>query len=141
MKKDDPMPHANTKSVYTKIPVQLNENEFDEFILPHLSMPKRGPKCKIGYWKVFNYILKVLYTGTQWKELAIEKDRNGEPEIHHTVIFKQYGNWSDDGSLLKAFDASVQHLFAEEGLDTSVLHGDGTNTVAKHKGRWPLRKH
>jgi hypothetical protein len=26
--------------------------------MPHLSLPKRGPKCKIGYYKVFNYILK-----------------------------------------------------------------------------------
>ncbi len=94
------MKRSTTKPVYTEIPVQLNKIEFEEFILPHLSMPKRGPRCKIGYWKVFNYILKVLYTGMQWKELPIEKEEHGEPEIHHTVIFKQYGNWSDDGSLL-----------------------------------------
>jgi hypothetical protein len=31
--------------------------------LPHLSMPKRGPKCKLGYYRVFNLILWVLYTG------------------------------------------------------------------------------
>ncbi|MCP4749234.1 MAG: transposase [Desulfobacteraceae bacterium] len=122
------------KPVNTKIPVQLNENEFEEFILPYLSMPKRGPECKIGYWKVFNYILKLLYTGMQWKELPIEKDANGDPEIHHTVIFKQYGKWSDDGSLLKAFEASVQHLSDEKMLNLSVLHGDGTNTVAKKGG-------
>jgi hypothetical protein len=24
--------------------------------LPHLSMPKRGPKCKLGYYRVFNLI-------------------------------------------------------------------------------------
>jgi hypothetical protein len=46
----------------------------------------------------------------QWKESPIEKVDNGEPEIHYTVIFKQYGNWSDNGSLLKVFEASVQHL-------------------------------
>ncbi len=32
--------------VTTPIPVQLAEPEFEAFILPHLSMPKRGPKCK-----------------------------------------------------------------------------------------------
>jgi hypothetical protein len=32
----------------TPIPVQLSEPEFTEFIFPHLSMPKRGPRCKIG---------------------------------------------------------------------------------------------
>jgi hypothetical protein len=30
-------------------------------------MPKRGPKCKLGYYRVFNFILWVLYTGMQWK--------------------------------------------------------------------------
>jgi hypothetical protein len=33
----------------TPIPVQLSEHEFNAFIFPHLSMPKRGPKCKLGY--------------------------------------------------------------------------------------------
>src|SRR5215475_12733774 len=51
----------------TPIPVQLSESEFTEFIFPHLSMPKRGPKCKIGSHRFFNLILWVLYTGMQWK--------------------------------------------------------------------------
>ena len=40
----------------TPIPVQLSAHEFTAFILPHLSMPKRGPKCKLGYHRVFNLI-------------------------------------------------------------------------------------
>src|SRR5215510_11017637 len=39
--------------------------------------------------------------------------------------------WADDGSLWQAFVASVRHLAVEKQLDLSVLHGDGTNTVAK----------
>ncbi len=81
------------KRVYTRIPTQVNEKEFNEFFLPHLSIPKRGPKCKIGYWKVFNLILKILYTGIQWKELPIDKTAGGEPEIHYTSIYKQYARW------------------------------------------------
>ena len=42
--------------------------------------------------------------------------------------------WADDGSLWQAFIASVRHLAAEKHLDLSVLHGDGTNTVAKKGG-------
>ena len=45
----------------TPIPVQLSESEFEAFVLPHLSMSKRGPKCKLGYYRVFNLILRVLY--------------------------------------------------------------------------------
>jgi hypothetical protein len=44
----------------TPIPVQLSATEFNAFIFPHLSMPKRGPKCKLGYHCVFNLILWVL---------------------------------------------------------------------------------
>jgi transposase len=59
------------KPTSTPIPVQLSESEFNEFIWPHLSLPKRGPKCKLGYHRVFNLILWVLYTGMQWKCLPV----------------------------------------------------------------------
>jgi hypothetical protein len=61
------MPTLAQKPATTPIPVQLSATEFHQFILPHLSMPKRGPKCKLGYHGVFNLILWVLYTGMQWK--------------------------------------------------------------------------
>src|SRR5215831_20203587 len=75
----------------TPIPVQLSETEFDAFILPHLSMPKRGPKCKLGYYRVFNLILRVLYTGMQWKCLPIPQDTQGKPAIHYTTIYSDGG--------------------------------------------------
>jgi transposase len=115
----------------TPIPVQLSETEFTTFLLPHLSLPKRGPKCKLGYYRVFNFILWVLYTGMQWKCLPIPPDTNGKPAIHYTTVYKVFAKWADDGSLWRAFVASVRHLAAEKQLDLSVLHGDGTNTVAK----------
>jgi len=115
----------------TSIPVQLSEPEFTAFILPHLSMPKRGPKCKLGYHHVFNLILWVLYTGMQWKCLPIPHDAQGKPALHDTNIDKAFAKWADDGSLWQAFVASVRHLAVEKHLDTRVLHGDGTNTVAK----------
>ena len=117
--------------VTTPIPVQLSEPEFTAFILPHLSMPKRGPKCKLGYYRVFNLILWVLYTGMQWKCLPVPTDPTGKPPIHYTTVYKVFAKWADDGSLWQAFVASVRHLAVEKQLDLSVLHGDGTNTVAK----------
>src|SRR5882724_10812083 len=107
------------KSATTPIPVQLSEPEFTAFILPHLSMPKRGPKCKLGYHRVFNLIL--------W----VPKDTNGQPAIHDTTVYKVFAKWADDRSLQQAFMASVAHLSDEKKLDLRVLHGDGTNTVAK----------
>jgi transposase len=122
------------KPATTSIPVQLSAPEFEAFILPHLSMPKRGPKCKLGYHRVFNLILWILYTGMQWKCLPVPKDTNGEPAIHYTTVYKVFAKWADDGSLWQAFIASVRHLAAAKHLDLRVLHGDGTNTVAKKGG-------
>src|SRR5499425_2437244 len=125
------------QSATTPIPVQLSAPEFEAFLLPHLSMPKRGPKCKLGYYRVFNLILRVIYTGMQWKCLPVPTDAHGTPAIHYTTVYKVFAKWADDGSLWRAFVASVRHLAAEKQLDLSVLHGDGTNTVAK-KGAMAL---
>jgi transposase len=128
---------ATQEPATTPIPVQLSELEFTAFIFPHLSMPKRGPKCKLGYHRVFNLILWVLYTGMQWKCLPVPTDTHGKPAIHDTTVYKVFAKWADDGSLWQAFIASVAHLSKEKHLDVSVLHGDGTNTVAK-KGAMAL---
>jgi transposase len=74
----------------TPIPVQLSEPEFEAFILPHLSMPRRGPKCKLGYYRVFNLILWVLYTGMQWKCLPVPQDGQGKPAIHYTYCMPRF---------------------------------------------------
>jgi transposase len=128
------MPTPAKRPATTPIPVQLSETAFHEFIFPHLSLPKRGPRCKLGYHRLFNLILWVLYTGMQWKCLPVPKDHNGTAEIHYTTVYKVFARWSDDGSLEQAFIASVAHLSAHNHLDLRVLHGDGTNTVAKKGG-------
>src|SRR2546423_14201383 len=118
----------------TPCPVQLSEPEFTAFILPHLSRPKRGPKCNLGYYRVFNLILWLLYTGMHWKCLPVPLDPDGKPAIHYTTVYKVFAKWADDGSLWQAFLASVAHLADAKKLDLGVLHGDGTNTVAKKGG-------
>src|ERR687891_2303185 len=77
-------------------------HRFIPALLPYLSMPKRGPKCKLGYHRVFNLILWVLYTGMQWKCLPIPTDTEGKPAIHYTTVYKVFAKWVDDGSLWQA---------------------------------------
>jgi len=125
------MPITSAKPTTTPIPVQLSASAFTQFILPHLSMPKRGPQGTRGSHRVFNLIVWVLDTGMQWKGLPVPQDTHGKPAIHYTTIYKVFAKWADDGSLWQAFVASVRHLAAEKQLDLTVLHGDGTNTVAK----------
>jgi transposase len=113
------------------IPTELKEAEFNKYVLPNLTMPRRGPRCKIKYWIIFNLILDVLYTGMQWKMLNIPKDERGKAVIHYTQVYRYFAKWEKDGSLEQVFIASVEHLQQEAMLDLSVINGDGTNTVAK----------
>ena len=96
----------------TAIPVQFRAAEFTEFLLPHLSRPKRGPQCKLGYHKPFNSLLKVLYTGLQWQELPSDKGPEGKAELHYTGVFQLFARWAEEGSREHAFLASGKPLDA-----------------------------
>jgi hypothetical protein len=128
--------HAAT----TPIPVQLSEPEFNAFLFPHLSRPTRGPKCTLGYHRLFTLVLWVLSTGMPWQCVPMPKDAHGQPAIHDTTGYRALATWADDGSLQQAFLASVAPLAAEKQLDLRVRHCDGTNTVAKQGARgWATR--
>jgi hypothetical protein len=47
------------------IPTQLGLALFEQFVLPHLSVGSRGPAPKLGLFKLFNYVLQMLYLGCQ----------------------------------------------------------------------------
>jgi hypothetical protein len=119
------------KPATTPIPVQLSATEFTACLLPHLTMPTRGPKCTLGSHRLLTLSVGVLYTGLQWQCWPVPQDAHGKPALHSTTVYRAFATWSADGSLWQAFSARVRHLAAAKHLDTSVLHGDGTNTVAK----------
>jgi hypothetical protein len=54
------------------IPTNLNLQQFDEFVLPHLTHGRRRPHVKLTLHKIFNYTLSQLYLGCQWKSLPIQ---------------------------------------------------------------------
>lgn len=85
-------------------------------------------KPNLSYWKIFNYILYVLHTGIQWSSLPVK-------EVHWTNIYRHHNRWSKDGSYEKIFNGSLLFLSKGNRLDTSVLHGDGSNVVAKKGAR------
>ena len=119
---------------WQEIPTQLEHAEFEQFVLPHLSAGSRGPAPKLGLYKIFNYILKILYLGCQWKELPTHKDGEGQPETHYTRIYRIWRRWVDSGCMDAIFAGSVSRLHKDGRLDTAVIHGDGTTTAAKKGG-------
>ncbi len=116
------------------IPTSLSFEQFHQFVLPHLSTGRRGPAPKLPLHKLFNYILQILHMGCQWKEVPIEKDHEGRPEIHYTRIYSAFRRWQADGCFDAVFERSVAMLHQANLLDTAVIHGDGTSASAKKGG-------
>lgn len=115
---------------YNHLPKEVSRREFNQYIALHLSRGKRGPKPKISYYKIFNYILYVLHTGIQWRQLKTYKN-----ELSWSKVYKFHNRWSKDGSYKNLFLASIMELEQQGKLDLSILHGDGSNTVAKKGAR------
>ena len=57
------------------IPTKLSLEQFMQFVFPYLRVGSRGPAPKLALYVIFNYILKLLHMGCQWKELSIERDK------------------------------------------------------------------
>lgn len=115
---------------FNELPKKVSRKDFNRYISPHLRKPVKGPDPKISYFKIFNYILYVLHTGIQWQELKTRRN-----ELHWSNIYRRHNQWSKDGSYQALFEGSVIHLKDTDQLDTSILHGDGSNTVVKKGGK------
>ena len=59
------------KPATTPMPVPLSAHDCTAFILPHLSLPRGGPKCTLGSHRLLNLIVWGLYPGLQWQCLPI----------------------------------------------------------------------
>lgn len=117
------------------IPTNLSEKDFNCYILPHLVFSKFGPKLKVSPYKIFNYIVRVLYTGMQWRALEIDCDESGKPEISYSNIWRRHKAWYMAGCYDAIWLAESKLLYAKGLLDLSMLHVDGTKNVAKKGGQ------
>ena len=117
------------------IPTSLTEKQFDQHIRPYISVAKRGFESKIALHKIFNYVLKKLYTGCQWKEVPIgpNPDNPEKKEISWHAVYYHYRKWSRDGSLEKVWQGSIMTIAAD--LNLSELNLDGSHAIAKKGGQ------
>jgi len=111
---------------YNRLPKRVSQKEFNRLIAPHLRKPIKGPDPKVSYYKIFNYILYVLSTGCQWRQLPTYRN-----EISWQVVYKWHRRWSLNGSYLNLLEGTVHLLQARRKLQLGHIHGDGSNTVAK----------
>src|SRR5262249_14159530 len=52
----------------------------------------------------------------------------------YTTVYKVFAKWADDGSLWRAFVASVGHLAGEKQIHLSGVPGGGAKTRGKKRG-------
>jgi hypothetical protein len=108
-------PPTAAKPASTAIPVQLSPQEFAAFILPHLSLSKRGPQCKLGSHKPFNSILKVLSpSACSGRSCRGRKGRRARPSGTTGGVFKLVARWAEEGALEEAFLASLTQRAAAQ---------------------------
>jgi hypothetical protein len=105
---------------------EIRLDQFDQFVLPHLSRVRCGPAPTLESHKTFNYILQLLHMECQWKSLPIEKN-DGRPEIHCTRIYRAVRRWQAAGCMDAIFAGSVNQLHQDRWCDLTVIHGDGTH--------------
>ena len=113
-------------NIFNELPIKVSLKDFNQHIKPYLKQRFQGPAPKLPLHKIFNYILYVLHTGCQWHRLPVCNN-----EIHWSNIYKWHNRWSKDGSYENLFLHSIKVLRDNDKLDLSILHGDGSNTVAK----------
>jgi len=120
--------------IMSKIPTKLTPAEFEKYVDPYLSKAQRGYVCSIPLYKIFNYILYILYTGCQWKMISIDSapDNPDKPEISWQAVYHHFRKWCDDGSLKKLWNESTETI--RSILNLSELNLDGTHTIAKKGG-------
>lgn len=117
---------ATNNHLFGKLPTKISRKDFNKYIDPYLSKTIYGPPRKISRYKIFNYILFILHTGIQWRRLPIQRN-----EIHWSNVYRWHNKWSKDGSYKKLFENGVEQLLLARKLDVSILHVDGSNTIAK----------
>ncbi|MEZ4903747.1 MAG: transposase [Spirosomataceae bacterium] len=107
-----------------KLPVYISENDFGEYILPHLSHKLNHNRLKVSYHFIFNTILYVLKSGCSWRTLKPDNQL-----VTWQNIYYHYAKWSSDGSFEKLFSSTHQIMKASLALECIQL--DGSHTPSK----------
>ena len=109
----------------------LNKDMIQHWILPHLTLGKRGFDSKVPLEEIVESILYKLKTGCQWRHLPIKQFFEAKPLTWQGVYY-HFNRWSKLGCWRKVW----VHLLAQHHryLDLSSAQLDGSHTPAKNGG-------
>ena len=93
----------------------LGKDTINNWIIPFLSVEKRGFKSNFDLVSIFLLILKRLKTEVQWRELPIEVYFE-KGEISWQNVYYYFNKWSKDGSFQHPRNGEQPDVYFDEEL-------------------------
>ena len=93
----------------------MGKDTINNWIIPFLSVGKRGFKSNFDLASIFLLILKRLKTGVQWRELPIEVYFE-KGEISWQNVYYYFNKWSKDGSFQHPRNGEQPDVYFDEEL-------------------------
>ncbi|MEM6846076.1 MAG: transposase [Bacteroidota bacterium] len=119
----------------------ISKDNIIQYILPHLSSPKRGGS-RVPTWEIVNAIFYKFKSGVQWHLLPVKsliyKDSIKYGAMRGAAPYHHFRKWVKDGSwqrVQQQIISQCKHL-----LNLSVALFDGTHSLAKRGGEQPGRR-
>ncbi len=110
----------------------MGKDTIKKWILPYLSVGKRGFKSKFDFTIIILLIFKRLKTGCQWRELPTEIYFKKQ-KISWEIVYYYFNKWSKDGSFKRVW---VNLLIENrKKLDLSSVQLDGSHTRCRLGGQ------
>src|SRR5687768_10510547 len=109
----------------------INEDSINRYIVPYLSVGKRGSKLKVKPATIIAAIIYRLKTGCQWRELPLQAVFT-TPGLSWQGVYHHFRKWANDGSLTRAWVALLKSQ--RRFLDLSSVQLDGSQTVCMNGG-------
>ncbi len=105
----------------------MGKDTIKKWILPYLSVGKRGFKSKFDATIIILLIFKRLKTGCQWRELPTEIYFKKQ-KISWEIVYYYFNKWSKVGSLKRVWVNLL--LENRKKLDLSSVQPDGSHIDA-----------
>ena len=103
----------------------MGKDTINKWIIPFLSVGKRGFKSNFDLASIFLLILKRLKTGVQWRELPIDSYFE-KGKISWQNVYYYFNKWSKDGSFQRVWLNLLSRK--KRKLDMSYVQLDGSHT-------------
>ena len=104
----------------------LGKDTINNWIIPFLSVGKRGFKSNFDLATIFLLILKRLKTGVQWREFPIEVYFE-KGEISWQNVYYYFNKWSKDGSFQHPRNGEQPDVYFDEELYKNRFKIEQTN--------------